>query len=377
MEATLRGASEEVAELKRMAAAVAAQNPQSERALDDIAKKYGTPREKFNDRGRKQQLVGELDGMPIYIESFDTLQSASISADELWPTAAWPFSEANTGLNLTSAGITLGLWEVEGGVNVSHAELGAPRVLQKDGATLDPTGHATQVAGAMAGRGITNLAALPAAFNESRGVAYNAGVFGYNTQGLAAERLNAAAGVGSDPPLRLSNNSWGLPGPWAQFDNNSAPPEPPNTDPDGDGIFGEPNVDLSWEWTGPPNPAFQEDPKFGFYFPDLPEASGGTQIDHFMHTGAQRHLQVFASGNSRDGGPGTALASYFIGGTEISSVLQPRDWRNGDSGGYDTIGSPATAKNVLSLYLSQQHGVIPQARPSPWFPLPSLKDRCW
>lgn len=345
----IQQAAEEKAELQRKAIAANTQNPQMERALDDIALRNDTPKEKFDENGRKQQLVGELDGMPLYIQSFDTLQSASVSADELWPAAAWPFANNNTGLNLSGAGTTLGLWEVDGGMNASHTELGAPRVVQKDNATLDPTGHATHVAGAMAGAGALNLGFLPAAFNESRRVAYGANVFGYNTAGIVAERLSAAAGNVTDPPLRMSNNSWGLPGPWVQFDNNPLPPEPAGVDTDGDGIFGEPNVDLRWKWNGPTNPAFQEDFQFGFYFPAVSGISGGVVNDTFMHLDATRHLLVFACGNDRAIGPQTAPATYFIGTTEISSTAQPRDWQNGDDGGFDTIASPATAKNVLSV----------------------------
>jgi len=345
----IQEAAGETAELQRKAIAANAQNPQMERALDDIAARHDTPREKFDENGRKQQLVGELDGMPLYIQSFDTLQSASVSADELWPAAVWPFSNNNTGLNLSGAGTTLGLWEVDGGMNASHIELGAPRVVQKDSAALDPTGHASHVAGAMAGAGALNLGFLPAAFNESRGVAYGANVFGYNTLDIASERLSAAAGNLTDPPLRAANNSWGRPGPWAQFDNNPLPPEPAGVDTDGDGIFGETNVDLRWRWSGLANPAFQEDFQFGFYFPNDTSGTGGNQIDAFMQTDAPRHLLVFACGNDRATGPQIAPATYFIGTTEINSTAQPRDWQNGDDGGYDTIASPATAKNVLSV----------------------------
>jgi hypothetical protein len=348
-DALIQQANDETAELKRKASAAAVLKPQQDRALDGIAKKYKTPREKFDENGRKQQLVGEMGGMPLYIQSFDTLQSASISADELWPATAWPFSNNNTGLGLTGAGTTLGMWEVDGAINTTHTEFGSGRVVQKDTAVLDPKGHATQVAGAMAGAGAADLTFLPAAFSESRGVAYGANVFGYNTADIVSERLTAANGNTNDPPVHISNNSWGQPGPWEQFDNNPLPPEPAGVDTDGDGIFGEPNVDLRWKWTGITNPAFQEDFKFGFYFPTAAGTSGGVVNDTFMRSDAPRHLLVYACGNDRATGPQTAPSTYFIGTTEISSAAQPRVWRNGDEGGYDTVASPATAKNVLSV----------------------------
>jgi len=274
----LQEAVDEKAELRRKAAAALAGRPQRERDLDAIARKHGVAREVFKENGSKKQLVGELGGVPLFIESFDTLQAASISADELWPLAAWPNSENNSGLGLTGSGVTLGLWEVDGGMNITHQELGAPRFFQKDvnPAPLDLTGHATQVAGTLGGSGAVDLFFFPAAFTESRGVAYQATVFGYDTDDLDEERTNAAAGVGTDPPLRIGNNSWGIGGPWELFDNDPNPPDLPGQDTDGDGEVGEINIDLQWRWTSVSNPAFQEDPRFGFYFPDLPVETGGT-----------------------------------------------------------------------------------------------------
>jgi hypothetical protein len=123
----LQEAVDEKAELRRKAAAALAGRPQRERELDAIARKHAVAREVFKEDRSKKQLVGELGGVPLFIESFDTLQSASISADELWPLAAWPNSENNSGLGLTGSGVTLGLWEVDGGMNIPHLELGSLR----------------------------------------------------------------------------------------------------------------------------------------------------------------------------------------------------------------------------------------------------------
>ncbi len=77
----------------------------------------------------------------------------------------------------------------------------------------DYFGYPVAISGDTAvGAGALNLGFLPANFSESRGVAYGANVFGYNTAGIASERLSAAAGNLADPPLSVANNSWGIPG---------------------------------------------------------------------------------------------------------------------------------------------------------------------
>jgi hypothetical protein len=331
------------AALRRDAAASKLLTAGKERALDDLARKHRVERVYEDEDGKKLKLSGESLG-PVFIQSNDTLSAAGISADELWPVQnnpalpnyfPWGFSESNTGLNLTGAGQTLGMWEVDGGVRASHIEMGATRIFQKDSAAIDTSGHATNVAGTMAARGVGSLYG---SFYESRGVAYQANVFAYETKSsFKAERETAAAGNVTDPPLRLANHSWGATCGWRRED----------IDPTA-------GTNLQWVWYGPTAASFQEDHKFGFYMPDLDDDSGSTQVDSFLHSQAPQHLMIYACGNDRGQGPGVSPITYYYKTgistwTPVSAASFPRDWDDGDAGFYDTVAPPGTSKNVLTV----------------------------
>lgn len=81
-------------------------------------------------------------------------------------------------------------------------------------------------------------------------------------------------------------------------------------------------------------------------------------IDAFLATNATRHLMVYAAGNDRLFGPGAPTNYWYRSGDgpyDWTGVSNPpagsRDWRNGDgdTGGYDTMLAPGTAKNVLTV----------------------------
>ena len=302
--------------------------------MDDVARKYGVEKEYRDEDGKKLKLSGESQG-PVFIQGHDTLSAAGISADELWPPAAWwPYSESNTGLNLTGAGQTLGMWEVDGGVRASHIEMGTTRIFQKDSAALDITGHATNVAGTMAAAGVGTLFNN---FHESRGVAYQANVFAYDIASFASERADAAAGNVTDPPVRVANHSWGATCGWRRED----------IDPTA-------GVNLQWVWHGPTAASFQEDHKFGFYLPDVAGDTSSTLLDTFLQSSAPQHLMVYSCGNDRTEGPGTSPGTYYYrtGQTTwvpVSAASFPRDWDDGDAGFYDTVAPPGTSKNVLTV----------------------------
>jgi len=324
------------AALRQAADAARAARPARERTLDDIARRHGVPRIIDRGNGKAFRLGGEFGGVPLFTGSHDSVSAAGISADELWPfqdnpalPGYWPFSDSNTGLNLTGAGQTLGVWENDGGVLTNHIEFGS-RVTRKDSASLDTSGHATNVTGTMAAAGVGTLFSN---FYESRGVAFGSDVFAYDIDDLVSERLAAAAGGGGDPPLRLANNSWGLVNGWSFEEIDT-----------GNGVSEE------WVWYGPSAASQQEDFKFGFYFPDRTEGFGGTQIDTFMHSEATRQLVVYSCGNDRAEGPGSSPSTYYYpDGTSVNAATFPRDWDDGDAGGYDTVASPGTAKNVLTV----------------------------
>jgi len=79
----------------------------------------------------------------VYYVTYGVEAADSLSADELWP-------GGSTGLNLTGAGVTLGIWD-GGAVDPSHPEFRG-RLRIRDGAEADD--HATHVGGIMAAAGV-------------------------------------------------------------------------------------------------------------------------------------------------------------------------------------------------------------------------------
>jgi hypothetical protein len=316
--------------LREQAGRSAAEQPAKVKALDELAKKHHTAREIETGDGSKLILTGELADSPIYIGSQNTVAGASISADELWPAGAWPYSEANTGLNLTGTNVTLALWETDGGVRTNHIEFGT-RVRQRDGAALDTTGHATQVAGTMAAGGVGSIFG---SFYEARGVAYQARVFAYDTANFKSERESAAAGDATNSPVFLGNQSWGAVSGWRQ-----------------ENIVYQGNpITNAWVWYGPSQTNFVEDYQFGFYTPSNSFDTGCSQIDQFHQAQATRHLMVYACGNDRLQGPTNSPGTYYRRvGTNYVTDTATRDWLDGDDGGYDSLVAPGTAKNVLTV----------------------------
>jgi hypothetical protein len=335
-------AEEDSSALRRAAAASKLLTAGDERTLDDLARKHGVAKVLQDEDGKIQKLAGESLG-PIYIQENDTLSAAGISADELWPIQndfslpgyfPWPYRESHAGLNLSGAGEILGMWEVGGGVRPSHIEMGVSRIFQKDTATFGSSGHATNVAGTMAGSG---AATFFGDFYESRGVAYGASVFAYDTDSFASERASAAAGSVTDPPVRLSNHSWSVNCGWQREDIDSTA-----------------GTNLQWVWYGSTDSSFQEDQRFGSYLPDNGLSFGSAQIDLFLQSQAPRHLMVFSCGNNRQQGPAVSPGTYYyrLSSTTWQSVdatAIPRDWSDGDTGFYDSIAPPGTSKNVLTV----------------------------
>lgn len=251
--------------LRQQAAQSLLDQPAKDRALDALAKRLGVSREMPRPEGGKLLLSGEIAGSPIYLQSHNFVAAMSVSADELWPTNVAVFSESTTGLNLTGSGQTLALWEVDGGVRTTHIEL-TGRAVQKDTATLDTTGHATAVAGTMAAGGNGTLFG---SYAEARGVAYQANVFAYELlNSFKPERESAAAGNATNPPVFVSNHSWGARNGWTRET----------------AIVAGTNVFNAWVWYGVTNATFQEDYKFGFYTPNLPDDTGCTQLDLFQQS---------------------------------------------------------------------------------------------
>lgn len=327
--------------LRQEAAGLRLLQPAKDRELDAIAASLGVRREIVKPDGSKAILTAEVAGQPVYVSGSNIVGAAGISADELWPSTSPPFSENSTGLDLTGLGETVSLWEPDGGVRASHDEFGT-RVDQRDSAPLDTRGHATWVAGTLAADGSATLLGLAGA---GRGVAFESDVFAYDLSDFAAERTEAAAGS-QVPPLApavsLANHSWGT---FAGWDFQ----EQIEVQAQGGGTI---TVNDAWTYSGSLAPAFLQNLFFGYYTPNAQAGTGCTQVDFFHHTSAPHHLMLYAAGNDRLEGPGAA-EQYYVqqGGLWFAADPNtfPRDWEDGDEGGFDSLDAPGTAKNVLTV----------------------------
>lgn len=326
-----------IGNLELEAARATAEAPAKLAAWEAKAKELGIPLYQDTGDGGKILFGGQTgDGAVIFTGSHNRVAGASVSAHKLWPQAAAPWLNTGlSGLNLTGAGQTVAIWENDGGVRTAHQAFGG-RVIQRDGAALDITGHATEVAGTLAGSGFANAAAT--------GVAYQSSIEAFDISNLAVERVNAVAGNYGGQILTIGNNSWGLLNGWSHGTVTSG----------GQQI-------TRWFWYGDPAFGAVEDPKFGRYTQAIfPANYGSVEYDQFVRS-APHHLPVFSSGNDRRQGPddaylkinGVPTPAYFtyVNGslTSLNPWAVARNWNDGDADGYDTIVAPSTAKNVLTV----------------------------
>lgn len=296
-----------------------------------LAEKNGYPREFVSEAGRFSGMAGDY---PVFVSGSNQIAAGSVSIDELWPASAAPWDSGSSGLNLTGAGQTLAIWEANssGGVQASHNDFGA-RINQRDGAGLDVTSHATFVAGTMAGSGAGNATA--------RGAAYEADVEAFDLLDLGTERLEAADGTYGQM-IAVGNNSWNEQAGWEL-------------------TFVNGNVQR-WVWYGGGAVGDEIDPKFGRYTGADPFfEDGAVDLDEFVNVDAPHHLPVYSCGNDRNEGPGDN--SFRVNGFPTNLFFVPegngfsarnrfthvRDYIDGDEGGYDTIATPGTAKNILTV----------------------------
>jgi hypothetical protein len=184
-------------------------------------------------------------------------------------------------------------------------------------------------------------------------------VFAYDLTNFGSERAEAAAGS-QVPPLApvvaLSNHSWGSFAGWDLQDEIEVEAQ-------GGGTI---TVTDAWTYWGSLAPAFLENLVFGYYTGNLDGNNGCTQIDQFHHTSAPHHLMIYAAGNDRLEGPG-ASQTYYVqqGGLWYSADPNtfPRDWEDGDEGGYDSLDAPGTAKNVLTVAACEDVFTLDEGNP--------------
>ena len=300
-----------------------ADQAKTEAELNAIATKYGVSR---NDE--KGTLVGEGAQVPIFMSPQDAFAANSISADDLWPAGLHSWQNTSLSRNLTGAGIRASMWEANAtdgtaGIRTTHGEFNGGRAVQIDSGAA--SNHGTAVANVMVGGGILDVFRGTTNYGKLlRGVAYQGELDGYNLTGFIRETADTVLGGQS-----FSNHSYGVNGGWSTTVVSGT---------------------TWWYWE---YPALTEDPRLGLYSPSNGEGISSADLDQFVVT-SKTHLPVYASGNPNGGGPGNPVPpattiSHRIpsgGGTVVSNVV--RDWINGDDG-YDTVLSPGTAKNVLTV----------------------------
>ncbi len=268
-----------------------------------IAKQNGWKVHGLTPDGREFALQHIVNGIPRYYITDNVDAADSLSSDECWP-------GGSSGLNLTGAGVTLGIWD-GGGVRLTHEEFGG-RATQID-SPGGISGHATHVGGTMIAAGTwPGNDDYPA--GASKGMSFEATLDCYDWDNPVAEMETAAAGG-----LRVSSNSWGYVTGWA---------------------YGSWSGNEGWHWFGDVTVSEVEDHWFGFYT-SYTQAYDGVAYQH------PHFLIVRSAGNDRtDDGPGPGGAHYYWNpdsGWELSY-----DTRDPD-GPYDCIGTTKVAKNILTV----------------------------
>ena len=258
---------------------------------------------KGNDGRSTWSLHSVENGYPVYLITHNVNAAISTAADLVRNTA--PYS-------VDGSGLTVGVWD-GGAIRPTHQEF-VGRVTVLDGAANDF--HATHVGGTIGAAGV-NASAL--------GMAPGVLLDSYDFDSDVSEMASRAAAMPQDPGMiYLSNHSYGFINGWATGSWSG------NFGPHWWGTFGD-----------------REDRKFGQY------NSKAASFDSVAHS-APYYLIVKSAGNDRgNSAPGTGSTYWYLnGGSWQSKAYDPNTdpfTDPFDNGGYDTMDSGSTAKNILTI----------------------------
>ncbi len=237
------------------------------------------------------ELQAIVNGVPKYYLTHNANAADTVSTDECLP-------GGSSGLGLTGAGVTLGIWDA-GGVRTTHQEYGG-RATQID-SPASTHYHSTHVAGTMIASGVVAAA---------KGMSPAADLDCYDWNDDETEMRTAAAGG-----LRVSNHSYGYITGWYWSSGSGA-----------------------WFWYGDRSVSTVEDHWFGLYTVYTEEMDDIARDYPY-------YLICRSAGNDRnDDGPGTGGGHYHWDGSWVwATDTHPPD------GDYDCVGTVACAKNILTV----------------------------
>jgi hypothetical protein len=252
-----------------------------------------------------------MGGLPLYYATDNAIAARSVNTAATHPGGV-------SGLNLTGAGVMLGIWD-GGGVRAAHQEF-AGRAVQRDAAS-SVNFHATHVAATMIAVGVNPSA---------KGMSPEARIDCREWTADEAE-MNAAAGAG----LRVSNHSYGFLTGWQEVAGVIILPAPPPTIQEG-------GLSANWFWWGDTGVSEFEDYLFGFY---SFQSRAWDEIA-FEHP---RYLWVKSAGNDRNDGPPPGTPHVYFHPQTGDPVLSTATRSKDGNGGYDSISHAGVSKNGLTV----------------------------
>ena len=233
------------------------------------------------------------------------IAAQTVSTDKVQP-------GGSLGLNLTGAGITIGIWD-EGSVYTAHTSFRESSSGPYHAYFVDSTGytisdHSTHVAGTMIADD-DNV--------DAKGMADKATLNSYDWNHDILEMTNAAS---SSIPLLLSNHSYGIPSGWYFGDLRNSGSD-------------------AWYWLA--DDYYSIDPNFGLY------DSLAWNLDKLAFN-APFYSIVCATGNDRGEGPEPNAQHYvYIDGQWTSSTkFRVKD---GGNTGFNCLSHQGLAKNIITV----------------------------
>jgi len=240
---------------------------------------------------REMQYIDQF-GQPVYYQTENKNAAATLSTNKI-------HTGGGAGFTLDGSGMTVHEWDA-GAPMTTHQEFGS-RITIGDGTTGSHY-HSTHVAGTLIAAGVDPYAKGMAPLANLRAFDWNS-----DNSEMASEAASGAL---------VSNHSYGYTRGWAYNSSNG-----------------------NWYWYGSVSVSTTEDYLFGFY------EQSASDWDEIAYN-APYYLICKSAGNDRDDYHSGGHYVWIGSGWQWSTAARDAD---GGSTGYDCIGSPGTAKNILTV----------------------------